>query len=260
MENQTQGSAAAGSSSEGPAARVCTKCGVNPQPARGSWCQPCRRAYQREYNARTRPRPETKTGTCEICSKEMTWISGKGPDRVYCSRACKAKADNAMQTHARYQKTDPAVLREREERAGLYEQGFRRCNRCKEIKTLTEYYARGSGWQHRCKACVLEVGRDEHVQARIRTWKSHLKTKFNITVEQFHQRLIGQQGRCAICLIPMTEPCIDHDHACCPGVGSCGNCIRGLLCDKCNTRLHDGADLHWYLQAIEYLGLDVVTR
>lgn len=28
---------------------------------------------------------------------------------------------------------------------------------------------------------------------------------------------------------------VDHDHACCPSVKSCGNCVRGYLCHACNT-------------------------
>jgi hypothetical protein len=28
--------------------------------------------------------------------------------------------------------------------------------------------------------------------------------------------------------------CVDHDHACCPGEPTCGKCVRGILCIRCN--------------------------
>lgn len=30
---------------------------------------------------------------------------------------------------------------------------------------------------------------------------------------------------------------VDHDHACCPGGRSCGQCVRGILCRKCNVAI-----------------------
>jgi hypothetical protein len=46
--------------------------------------------------------------------------------------------------------------------------------------------------------------------------------------------------------------CVDHDHTCCPGEYTCGKCVRGLLCDDCNKKLHDSPA--WHFRAIEYLG------
>ena len=39
---------------------------------------------------------------------------------------------------------------------------------------------------------------------------------------------------------------LDHDHSCCPTGKSCRNCVRGILCHKCNTAaglLNDNPDI-----------------
>lgn len=55
-----------------------------------------------------------------------------------------------------------------------------------------------------------------------------------------------QDNRCAICNKPLDDTLnkngrrvwhVDHDHACCPGRTSCGDCVRGLLCASCNQKL-----------------------
>ena len=83
---------------------------------------------------------------------------------------------------------------------------------------------RSDGLQGICKSCHSDA------------W---LKNKFNLTRDQWNQMLADQGGACAAC--GTTEPGgkgtwhVDHDHRCCPATGkSCGECVRGLLCQGCN--------------------------
>jgi hypothetical protein len=80
-----------------------------------------------------------------------------------------------------------------------------------------------------CQECKTAVGRE----ARFK--------KFGISADQYVDLGRSQRWRCAICSTLDGDGgrklCIDHDHSCCPGVGSCGKCIRGLICFKCNVAL-----------------------
>lgn len=70
--------------------------------------------------------------------------------------------------------------------------------------------------------------------------------------------LAEQDGKCAICVEPPApgRPFhVDHDHACCPGDGSCGKCVRGLLCDDCNRGFGMFKDsIGSLVRAVLYLG------
>ena len=35
---------------------------------------------------------------------------------------------------------------------------------------------------------------------------------------------------------------VDHDHSCCPGSKTCGKCLRGLACQKCNQGIGQFGD------------------
>jgi hypothetical protein len=61
------------------------------------------------------------------------------------------------------------------------------------------------------------------------------KREYNLPPEVYDAKLKAQDGRCEICGVVMTRPDVDHDHACCSGRSSCGQCVRGILCHKCNT-------------------------
>jgi hypothetical protein len=46
-----------------------------------------------------------------------------------------------------------------------------------------------------------------------------------------------QGGLCAICQEPNAVLAVDHDHRHCPGKEGCRQCVRGLLCQRCNAGL-----------------------
>ena len=61
-----------------------------------------------------------------------------------------------------------------------------------------------------------------------------------------YMRMLEEQGhKCAICAAPFDPERrlgVDHDHGCCDGRDSCGECVRGLLCGRCNLGLEQFRD------------------
>jgi hypothetical protein len=72
-------------------------------------------------------------------------------------------------------------------------------------------------------------------------WEKRLGM-YGLTPERWQAMFNAQGGRCGICRsLPRDggkRLCIDHDHSCCPRPNrSCGRCVRGLLCQRCNSGL-----------------------
>lgn len=88
-----------------------------------------------------------------------------------------------------------------------------------------------------------------------------LKRRYGISAERYDEMYLTQGGKCALCGEPGERLHVDHDHNCCPGGDSrdsrqpaCGNCVRGLLCHKCNTALGTLGDTAESLERVlEYL-------
>jgi hypothetical protein len=92
-----------------------------------------------------------------------------------------------------------------------------------------------------------------------------LKYRYGISLAQYNEMFEQQGGRCACCgtqapSVPKPGNAradrlhVDHDHSCCPGRRSCGRCVRGLLCGRCNWMLGQADDDPLILQmGIDYL-------
>jgi|ERR1700741_5671885 len=134
------------------------------------------------------------------------------------------------------------------------------CTQCQVDKPLSDYHKnknRKDGHVGICKSCAISKTKDwqsrnpEKLEAyaAVRVIRRH-----NITQEKFDQLVLEQNGCCAVCGNKDVKLVIDHDHACCPGDYSCGDCVRGLLCNNCNTAIGLMKDNTETMQAaIQYL-------
>ena len=152
---------------------------------------------------------------------------------------------------------------------------------CGETKPRAEFYknrSRADGLGP-CRTCGLASSRawratgrsKETHRQQMAAWKAanperyaemrfvYRTRRFGMTPESFSVLLAAQGSRCAAC--GSSDPGsrhgqfgIDHDHSCCPGKRSCGECVRGLLCNGCNTALaHVKDDVQRLRLLIEYL-------
>lgn len=107
---------------------------------------------------------------------------------------------------------------------------MKRCPACGETKPDDEfpwYKGKIYPWCKKCKnAKSLAAYHANKAVYRLRMWRSELKNKYGMTVEQFSDMVLDQQGRCAICGNAPCAPGLLVDQALDGG-------IRGLVCRRC---------------------------
>lgn len=117
-------------------------------------------------------------------------------------------------------------------------------------------------WYQDNKQRAAETGHQRYLRHKNDIRNKDLMKSYNLTVEQFELRLKQQNGKCAACGTDSPAKWnVDHDHACCSGAKSCGNCIRGILCSHCNSALGMVKDNPDTLQKlISYLASSSVVK
>jgi hypothetical protein len=119
-------------------------------------------------------------------------------------------------------------LNDRVNPRGRNADGDKRCATCKQWKPPAEFRAvarTADGLDSRCIGCVHDLS---------------IRKLYGITAEQYAALLEAQDGGCGICGGTNESGramAVDHDHSCCPGSRSCGQCVRGLLCSNCNMAI-----------------------
>jgi hypothetical protein len=109
---------------------------------------------------------------------------------------------------------------------------------CGVEKELSDYYFMKDRQRHRAECRDCQKSRDrkrkQETYDPIKKREYDLKTKYDITLDQYDDMYEEQQGRCAIC--GTDQPggrgnhfAVDHDHL----TGQ----VRSLLCEGCNTGL-----------------------
>ena len=131
-----------------------------------------------------------------------------------------------------------------------------------------ENFYKGKGGY--CKPCKKDYDNQNRVKYyrkpynRLMRYNQHIRLRYSLTLEDLNKMYLKQDGKCPLCLKELSNPTIedavrwesniDHDHSCCPGDTTCGNCVRGLLCRDCNLMIgHAKDNLDTLKRAVEYL-------
>lgn len=123
-----------------------------------------------------------------------------------------------------------------------------KCIKCNRLKRLEDFSKKNGKIRDVCKEChniyqrnYYKNNKEKYKKHKEYTNRKDLPSRRNwyrhgLTLEDYTLMFNKYEGMCYACKEnPITH--IDHDHFCCKGGVSCGDCVRGLLCQGCNITL-----------------------
>ena len=115
----------------------------------------------------------------------------------------------------------------------LYHRGFCATHNKQWANGLVILPIRGT--QPRVPCSVRHCPKDAPAWSKLCTGHRNKASNYGLSIERAIELWAIEE--CDSCGGTLTVAHIDHDHACCPGAGSCGKCVRGVLCPPCNQML-----------------------
>lgn len=217
--------------------KACTQCGavkpleefhrfVNGADGHRAECKACALARSRAGYV-PRP-PAVVAAVCAYppCAAAFEYVRSSGRERMYCSQQCKFRNGDLL----------------KRDRAAALPPRACPCGSTNVMKVGKPV----------CPNCRKDPR--DNAANRVRERRRILKL-YNITQADYDRMAAAQGDRCATCNTDSPGDrgeswSIDHDHRCCPGKGSCGRCVRGLLCSSCNLAIGQTKDSPDLLRAM----------
>lgn len=160
---------------------------------------------------------------CRRCGKRLKLNSRRDLTRkLYCSHSCRSRylIENGHEPLIK-------ALRMGQKSAKTKSQGrkapvlaSKSCVKC------FNQYEPTTARQLWCRNCCPDK------QARTRV------QRYGLSESEYREMALKQGNSCAICRKGEVQLYVDHNHSCCPQGKTCGKCVRGLLCTRCNGVLH----------------------
>jgi hypothetical protein len=110
------------------------------------------------------------------------------------------------------------------------------CKKCKIVYPIENFTSNKQNADNRQTSCRMCMAAYKKIQRSTPDQKEKnklygIRNKYKLTADEYYKMIARGCDSCGSHI----GIAIDHDHSCCPKTKTCGNCIRGVLCRRCNT-------------------------